>query len=184
MQTKRFSPFPKLTSLRLTLRQLVESDAPSIFSLRSNPEVNQYLGRPLQKSIAEAQAFIEKINCGIAQDESMYWAISLQGNPNLIGTICLWNFSENLKIAELGYELLPDFQGQGIMSEALPCVLNYAFETLALDSVLAYTHIENTASRKLLEQQGFVLDTGFGVAADFNQKFSLPNPNTPSTSGQ
>ena len=76
---------------------------------------------------------------------------------SLVGTICLWNFSDDKKTAETGYELMPSYQGKGIMDEALGEMINYAFGKLKLHAIDAFTHRENKASAKLLEKQGFNL---------------------------
>jgi ribosomal-protein-alanine N-acetyltransferase len=46
--------------------------------------------------------------------ELLYWAITQTQNGKLIGTICLFDFSEELNQCEMGYELSTDYQGQGI----------------------------------------------------------------------
>ncbi len=148
--------FPTLFTQRLVLRQLEETDDEAIFSIRSNDYVNRYIGRPKQTRIEEARAFITMINNGIAGNQSFYWGISLKGNPSLIGTICLWNFSADRKKAELGYELHPDFQGRGIMSEAVKKVISFAFDSLGLSLLEANSHKENTSSTKLLLKNNFI----------------------------
>ncbi len=173
MPTLRFSPFPLLTTARLILRQLSPSDAGAIFVLRSDEQVNRYLDRPACRSLEEAEAFVEKINAGIRQDKSLYWAICLRENPLLIGTICLWNFSEDGQTAELGYELSPAVQGRGIMSEAVGCVLKYVFGALGLQNVEAFTQEENAPSKNLLRVHGFLHDASYDVAEDGNSKFIL-----------
>jgi len=67
--------------------------------------------------------FINRINAGIAKGDWVYWAITLLGNPKLVGTICLWNISKANYVAEVGYELHPDFQGKGIAQDALAKVI-------------------------------------------------------------
>jgi len=150
-----FSPFPTLTTERLSLRQLMPEDADAIFSLRNNEIVNQYLGRPKATSAAEAVAFIDKITKGIANNQSMYWVISLKEDPQLIGTICIWNIDIEKDTAEIGYELLPAFHGKGIMQEALAAVIGFGFGTMQLKTIAAYTVPGNMASSKLLERNGF-----------------------------
>jgi ribosomal-protein-alanine N-acetyltransferase len=79
----------------------------------------------------------------------------LNGTDKLIGTICLFDFSgDNLK-AEIGYELLPDFQGKGIMQEAISKVINFGIQHIGLNSIEAYTHAENQSSTRLLEKFNF-----------------------------
>ncbi len=165
--------FPQLSTARLLLRQLIPADTANMFILRTDEQVNKYLNRPKPKDLAEVQAFIEKINKSVSENESLFWAICRHENPEMIGTICFWNFSDDRKITEVGYSMLPNYQGQGFMTEALDCVLTYASQNLELDAVLAYTHVENTASSRLLVKRGFVLDTGFGLTDDFHQKYRL-----------
>jgi ribosomal-protein-alanine N-acetyltransferase len=77
-----------------------------------------------------------------------------------LGTICLWNFSEDRKTAEVGYELLPDHHRKGIMSEALTAVLNYGFNQLHLQEIVAMTNTFNENSKGLLLKHDFVLEEG------------------------
>lgn len=155
MTGKNFTAFPVLKTERLTLRQLISSDDKDIFALRSNDNVNQYLERKPAKSIDDAKNFIQAINENIQRNESIYWAITLNGTGKLIGTICLFDFSsDNLK-AEIGYELLPAFQGKGIMQEAASSVIDFGFQHIGLHSIEAYTHSENQHSTRLLEKLNF-----------------------------
>ncbi len=57
--------------------------------------------------------------------------------------------------AEIGYELLPGYQGKGLMQEAASKVLEFGFQHIGLDSLEAYTHTENQSSTRLLEKLNF-----------------------------
>jgi ribosomal-protein-alanine N-acetyltransferase len=155
MGNRNFKPFPIIRTARLTLRQLESSDDNEIFALRSNENVNKYLDRTPGKSIDDAKIFIHTINKNIQNNDSIYWAITFNGTDKLIGTICLFDFShDNLK-SEIGYELLPDFQGQGIMQEAISKVIDFGILHIGLNSIEAYTHSENQSSIRLLEKFNF-----------------------------
>ena len=159
MQKEAFSPFPTLSTSRLTLRQLSKGDAPALSALRSNDHVNKYIDRKKQTTLAQANTFIHNINIGIRSCKWLYWAISLKEHPTLIGTICLWNFSANNTIAEVGYELSPRYQGRGIMSEALACIIDHSFHTLNLQALEAFTHKDNSSSLQLLLKHDFQLES-------------------------
>ncbi len=152
-------PFPTLSTSRLLLRQLEETDDKTLFSLRSDDRVNRFLDRKKPTAIEEASAFIHIINNSIAENRSLYWVISLKENHALIGTICLWNYSPDRKTAELGYELSPGQQGKGLMQEALQAVIRYAFDKAGFATLEAYTHKDNLASTRLLLKQGFTFLT-------------------------
>ena len=155
MGDRNFKPFPVLKTARLTLRQLVSSDVNEIFALRSNENVNKYLDRKPSKSIDDAKIFIQAINKNIQSNNSIYWAITLNGTDKLVGTICLFDFSDDNLKAEIGYELLPDFQGKGIMQEAISKVIDFGIQHIGLNSIEAHTHSENQSSTRLLEKFNF-----------------------------
>lgn len=155
MGDRNFKPFPVLKTERLTLRQLVSSDANEIFALRSDGNVNKYLNRKPSKSIDDAQTFIQTINENIQRNDSIYWAITFSGADKLIGTICLFDLSDDNFKAEIGYELLPGFQGKGIMQEATSKVIDFGIQHIGLNSIEAYTHFENQSSTRLLEKFNF-----------------------------
>jgi ribosomal-protein-alanine N-acetyltransferase len=110
---------------------------------------------PLCKTIEEAQEFIKKINESIKNSECIYWGIAFKNETALIGTICLWQISEEELKAEIGFELLPKFQGIGLMREAVPVVLNYGFSEMNLQSIEGEVAPENIKSIKLMENFGF-----------------------------
>lgn len=155
MANINFSPFPGLTTERLILRQLEISDGNELMALRSNALVNRYINRPPTITIHDTLAFIEKINNGIRWNEWVYWAITPRHNNRLIGTVCYWNISEEKASAEVGYEIHPDFQGKGLMLEALSEVIAYGFDTMKLSTIEAYTNPENGQSVRLLERFNF-----------------------------
>jgi ribosomal-protein-alanine N-acetyltransferase len=148
---------PLLTTERLTLRQLQSSDDKAIFTLRNNGQVNAFIQRPLLNNRNEAQYFITVIDEGINNKEWLYWALILKSNQQLIGTICLWHFSKGNTVAEIGYEMHPDYQGKGLMSEAIQTIIRYGFHILHLKRIEAYTQPANAMSIKLLEKNGFLL---------------------------
>ncbi len=170
--------FQTLETNRLQLRKPIEEDAPQIFYLRSNDTVNQYILRAKQKDLKEAVSFINDRNNDIENGKIYYWAITLKGSEELIGSICLWNFSEDKTVSEIGYDLHPDYFQKGIMTEAIQEIINFGFNKLQLKNIEAFTHKENCSSVKLLEKNGFIydllrVDEGF----PHNHIFVLKNPN-------
>jgi len=148
--------FCSLDTERLKLRALKITDNKQVAAIRSDPEVNRYLARQLCLNIYEAEAFIKKIEAGVKNGDSYYWAICLKDENILVGTICLWHIDQENAQAELGYELFPALQGKGIMSEALEKVIGFAFGTLQLKKMVAITHRNNERSTRLLKKFGFV----------------------------
>lgn len=156
MEESDLTQFKTLITERLILRRLSEEDATAIASLRSDEEVNRYIDRPGQVDMEGAKAFIIKINENIARQTSFYWAICLKDNPGLIGTICLFNFSDDKTTAELGYELSPAYQGKGLACEGVKEVILFAFKTAGFKILEACVHKEHVKSVNLLLKNNFV----------------------------
>ena len=151
--------FSEIITKRLLLRKLKKSDWEIISYLRSDKEVNEFVKRPAAASKEKALKFISKTNKGIDDRNLYYWVITEKNNSEMIGSICLWNFSQDQKSAEVGYDLNPEFQKKGIMDESLKSVLEYGFKELDLDIIEAYTHKNNESSKKLLERNGLTIIT-------------------------
>lgn len=156
MTNLNFPPFPILTTERLTLRPLSAEDRDTIFALRSDAEVNKYLDRAPSKTIDDAIHFINQVTDNTVENNAIYWVITLTDTQTAVGTICLFDFSEEKNCCEIGYELLTKFQRQGIMKEAAQRVIDYVFHKLKLKEIRAFTHYQNKRSTQLLLQLDFI----------------------------
>jgi len=150
------NPFPYLNTERLQLRPLALSDDHEILFHRSDPRMLQYIDIERSHNLEDARRFIQKIEHFVAENKSVYWAICLKNDPSLIGTICLWNLDFENASAEIGYGLHPDFQGMGLMQEALEKVVAYGRTEMEAQNLSGSVHPENAPSIRLLEKNGFV----------------------------
>lgn len=171
MLTVEFGEFPILKTHRLLLRQASPADAPALFAMRSDERVMRYIGRPPQKDLSEAEQLIQQYLDGYANNEAINWALTLHGQPTLIGTIGFWKLDKMNHRAEIGYTLHADYWRQGIMNEAMSAALEYCFQTLNFHSVEANTDPENDATGRLLEKHGFVQEAYFRENFYFEGKF-------------
>jgi len=151
-----FHPFKNLESNRLLLRRIIETDVDEIFELRSNPETMKFIPRPLAKTKEDALEHLETIDKNIENNKGINWAITLKGNPKLIGIIGHYRLQPENHRCEIGYMILPQYNGQGIVSEAIKLVLEYGFDDLQMHSIEAVIDPENRASERVLQKNGFV----------------------------
>lgn len=156
MLTINFTPFPNLETERLLLRRVNENDANEIFALRSNPETMKYIPRPLVKSIDDALEHVAMIDAKIESNEGINWAITYKDSPKLIGIIGHYRIKPEHFRAEVGYMLLPEYNGKGIITEAVQEVVKYGFNEMKLHSIEAIIDPENFGSEKVLRKCGFV----------------------------
>jgi ribosomal-protein-alanine N-acetyltransferase len=155
MHQPDFSNFPVLETDRLILRRLLLNDVQEIYQLRSNAEVAALTGKAPFVGIGEAIAYIDKIDHLINKNECIFWAVSGKKSPALIGAACLWNFDISKGTVEIGYELLEEFQGKGIMGEVIVRILKYAFDLMGAEKITAFPSAENPSSVRLLEKLEF-----------------------------
>ena len=171
MLITNFSPFPNLSTERLSLRQINLNDKSEIFFLRSNIQVMKYFDRPMAQTIDDSVAFIKNLNHDLINNEGITWAITLKSIPKLIGTIGFWRIIKDHFRAEIGFMLHPDFMRKGIMTEALTEVVKYGFTKMKLHSIEANVNPQNSASIKLLERNKFRKEGYFKENYYFNGKF-------------
>lgn len=152
------SSFPELKSDRLLLRSIETYDAATILHLRSSPEITKYIERPVERqtrSMSDAETFIQSILQAFEDRKTISWAICDRHTELMMGSICLWNFSDDGKKSEVGYDLKKEFQGQGFMNEAMELVLKFGFTKIEVSVIEAYTHKLNQPSIQLLLKNGF-----------------------------
>lgn len=83
------------------------------------------------------------------------YALVLKETYKMIGHITL-RLSEDQRTAEIGYTLNKKFWNQGYATEALSEIVRLSFEDLKLDELVANYVIENKASSRVLEKNGFI----------------------------
>ncbi|MBG6062073.1 ribosomal-protein-alanine N-acetyltransferase [Flavobacterium sp. CG_9.1] len=171
MLTISFTPFPNLETERLLLRRVVPTDVKEIFALRSNPETMKYIPRPLLKTDEDTLEHVAMIDSKIDTNEGINWAIALKDNPKLIGIIGHYRIKPEHFRAEIGYMLLPEYHGKGIISEAVKEAIRYGFQVMKLHSIEAVIDPENQASAKVLEKNGFVKEAHFKENEYYDGRF-------------
>jgi ribosomal-protein-alanine N-acetyltransferase len=151
------SDFPTLTTLRLRLREIVSTDAPALFAIHSDDHAMRWFGTDPMLALQDADKLIENFAAGRKlANPSTRWGITDRTSGQLLGTCGLFKWNRNWRSCALGYELAQAAWGQGLMQEALDCVLDWGFEHMALNRVEAQVAPQNTASIKRLEALGFV----------------------------
>lgn len=142
---------------RLILRDLFQEDGPVLHQLRSNPAVIQHID--YIKSETEADTFewlrgTMKHNARIPR-LSYNLAIIRQMGNQVMGWIGIGQPGDPTRgDLDFGYALLPDYWGQGYMSEALNALLDYAFEYLGAQRIFGECEAANEASARVMEKVG------------------------------
>lgn len=171
MLTINFHPFQNLESERLLLRRLDENDVEEVFALRSNPETMKYIPKPLAKTKQDALAHIAMIEDKIVNNIGINWGITIKGNAKIIGIIGHYRIQPENHRAEIGYMSLPEFNGQGYITEAIKAVVSYGFEEMNLHSIEAIIDPDNNASERVLRKNGFIKEAHIKENELWNGKY-------------
>lgn len=145
--------FTTLETTRLRLRHFTDADLVPFMAYRNDPEVARYQSWE-GISRTEAQVFIQEQSArqpGLP-GQWFQFAVELKATGSLIGDCALKIEEYDTRQAEMGYTFSRAYQKQGFGSEAVSCVLDYAFSTLVLHRVTAITDCKNIASVALLER--------------------------------
>lgn len=139
---------------RIQLRKITESDLENIYIGLSNPDVIKYYGISFDnlESTKEQMTWfseLEKNKTGI------WWAICSHDNQIFYGAGGLNDLSEEHKKAEIGLWLLPDFWGQGIMTETMPLICDYGFDQLGLHRIEGFVESDNQNCKKAMAKLDF-----------------------------
>src|SRR5215472_16144515 len=114
-----FDVFPVLETEHLILREIRHADAQEVFRIYGDPQVMRYWGSAPMRSIVEAHVKIQGVIDAFRDKEGIRWAITRKGSDRLIGSCGHWRLIRQHFRSEIGYELAPEYWGQGIMPQAV-----------------------------------------------------------------
>jgi RimJ/RimL family protein N-acetyltransferase len=147
---------PTLEASRVRLRWLVREDAPALFEIFGHAEVMRYWSHLPMDTVDQAAALVDEVRACFAKKTLFEWGIASRDDDSIIGTCTLSSVDPKNRRAELGYTLRRDRWGQGLASEAMTRLLDFAFGELRLRRIEADVDPRNLPSVRLLERLGFV----------------------------
>ena len=149
--------FPILESERVVLRQFVDSDLENVFKGLSHPDIIKFYGISFDSLDATKEqmkwfADLEKNENGI------WWAVCSKDDGRFLGAGGLNNLSKENKKGEIGFWLLPENWGKGFMTESIPLIFNYGFNSIGLHRIEGFVETENESCKKALARLKFNLE--------------------------
>jgi [ribosomal protein S5]-alanine N-acetyltransferase len=147
--------FPDLSTDRLLLRGVRESDSTFIFRHLGDVDVCRHLydAEPYT-TIEEAEELI-RLFIDPEGKTLNRWIIVEKASDEPIGTCGFGYWDKENNIADIGYDLGPAHWGRGYMTAALTAALASGFDNMSLNRVEAVIAVENVASFRLVEKLGF-----------------------------
>lgn len=144
-----------ITTKRFVLRPYRWSDAAVLAGNINDRKIYRYtLHIPYPYALRDAKVWFKKAIPEYKKKNpaAVHLAIDIDGE--VVGCVGLTNIVPGHK-AEIGYWLAPRLWGQGIVSEAVGRVVEFAFKKMKLHRIYAYVFLPNRASMRILEKNGF-----------------------------
>lgn len=146
---------PVVETERLRLRFLATTDAPWFLRLLNEPSWIEHIGDRGVHSLAQAEAYLEG---GALRSYQVNGhglnRVELKSTGEPIG-ICGLIRRDGWADLDLGYALLPEFEGRGYATEAGAAALAHGEAALGLRRCLAFVSPGNGGSIRVLEKLGF-----------------------------
>lgn len=146
---------PVIDAPRVRLRWLTERDVDALFAIFSDPVMMRYWATPPMKERAEAERYLRSIHEGFAGKTLFQWGVERKEDARLIGSCTLFRLDAANGRCEIGYGLGSAYWKMGYMSEALPAVIQFAFDRLRMRRIEADVDPRNDSSLRLLGRLGF-----------------------------
>lgn len=143
----------KIETPHLWLRPIALADLDDLAEIYSAPEVMRYRLISQPASWKQTQSSLESYLAHWEQHGFGRWATIHKANQRLIGH-CGLEYLASLDEVEVNYLLAREYWGQGLATESAIALLNYGFETLQLERLVALAMPENLASRRVMEKIG------------------------------
>jgi RimJ/RimL family protein N-acetyltransferase len=109
---------------------------------------------PSPYGVEDALTYVRGRTTERATGDGLGWAVVDPESDVVIGSVGIFDLSDDLAVGEVGYWTHPDARGRGVMTAAVDLVLAYAFEELGLRRVKAHAAVGNAASQHVLEANG------------------------------
>ncbi|MEM6765706.1 MAG: GNAT family N-acetyltransferase [Bacteroidota bacterium] len=149
--------FPTLTTERLILRQIHAEDKPYVFQGLSHPDVIKYYGVSYQ-SLEDSQEQMDWYANLEKRGEGIFWAVCDKETATFYGTGGIYDISQEHKKAEIGFWLLPDHWGKGILKESFAAIEQYVFGTLGLHRIEGFVETGNRNCIRAMGKVGYQLE--------------------------
>ena len=153
-----FSHIPTLETDRLILRGMRVSDAADMYAYARRPSVTEYLTWDPHTSESMTREYLTYVGQRYRTGDFYDWSVICRADGHMIGTCGFTSFNCPADSGEIGYVLNPDYQGQGLATEAVRRVLDFGFTELGLHRIEAHFMEGNDTSLRLMERVGMTLE--------------------------
>ena len=144
----------QLETQRLLLREIRPSDFDDLLRMNSDPDIMKYVGDGSVRNDEEMLQEFNMLMSNYARKTGLgILAAELKNSHVFVGAIGLVYY-ENTTEIEIGYRFLKEHWNKGYATEASLALLQYGFETLGLQKIVASAFVDNSGSTRVMEKIG------------------------------
>lgn len=143
-----------IQSGHIRLRRLHQDDAQWVLRLNNDALWQRFIGDRGVTDLASAKEYIMACNKSWETNGFGLLAVEDTEHDQPFG-MCGFVTRDSFDWPDLGFALLPEARGKGIIKNAVKTLCGWASETHLSDRITAYTHVENKASQRILVSAGF-----------------------------
>ena len=143
-----------LETKRLILREIHKHDFDELYRMNSDPVIMKYVGDGSTRTREQMGKELEMLISHYTRKPGLgIWATILKDTNSFVGASGLVYYDNTPEI-EIGYRMLREHWNKGYATEASFGLLKYGFTTLGLKKLVSSAHVENFASRRVMEKIG------------------------------
>ncbi len=146
---------PTLRGAHVTLRQLKESDAASLFAMLTTEEVSRFISPP-PTSVDGFERFIRWTHAQQRAGTYACYAVTLTGTDTAIGIFQLRSLEAGFGTAEWGFAIGSPFWGTGVFKEGAELMVNFAFDVVEVHRLEARAAVRNGRGNGALQKIGAI----------------------------
>lgn len=140
---------------RLTLAPFAPEHREALNAMHNNRDVMRFLSSGEPETMEKTDAGIARNQAGWQHLGYGWWVVILRQTNQIIGAACLQKLAHiETNPLEIGWRLLPEFQGHGYATEAGQAAADFAFNTVGVDFVKAVCNPANLASEAVMKRLG------------------------------
>lgn len=149
----------RLETERLVLRRIELSDALDMFNGWCNdPDVTRYLPWDRHGNIDTTNELLNMWVDDYNNSHVYRWIVVLKENNKPVGTVDVVNKDIDNKVFELGHCYSKDTWGKGIATEVFSRVIEFLFDEVGVELIMAKHNEGNVASGKVMQKVNMKYD--------------------------
>lgn len=159
-----------LAGQKINLARVKEENLDFICELECNRNIWIYEGFVQSDKSKVREDYLKKMKSNTSYDFVI--TTKIDGEDKAVGLAQIWSYIEDRKSWELGYAVLPEYQGKGYGYEATKLLLMFAFETLQAHKAVGMCNCNNLSSATLMEKVGMQREGTFREEFFWNNQWT------------